>query len=62
MLSSRQTLEGKLAKAEANLKIAVTQLAGATGDQSAARENLERARSSCREAHAAVVKLDYTGR
>ncbi|OFZ97277.1 MAG: hypothetical protein A3H35_09485 [Betaproteobacteria bacterium RIFCSPLOWO2_02_FULL_62_17] len=62
MVTIRHTLEVALAKAEANLQHAVTRLANVGGDRAIASDNLDKARASCRNAHAALTKLDHAER
>jgi hypothetical protein len=62
MSTTRQTLEVALAKAEANLQQAVTKLAAGGADRAPASDNLDKARANCREAHAALTKLNYSER
>ena len=59
-MTRRKELESALAKAEANLQRAVTLLATPGVDQSAAGDELAKARANCRLARAAINELDNT--
>jgi len=57
-LTKRKALEDALAKAESHLRHAVKELADGGGFRNTATEDIDKARASCREARAALNKLD----
>jgi hypothetical protein len=57
-VSTTKALESILAKAESHLQQAVKLLAGGAGDQSTAREAVEKARANCRDARAALTRVE----
>ncbi len=59
-MTTQEILESTLAKAVANLQRAVDALAVPGCDQSAANEDLNKARASCRSAYAALNGLART--
>lgn len=61
-MTRRQTLEAALARAEADLKVAVTEHAAAGSDRFTAGDTLDKARATCRSAHAALMDLDNAER
>lgn len=61
-MTRRKTLEGALAKAEADLQRAVTQLAAEGAERGDAKDVLDKARASCRAAHAALTEFNNAER
>lgn len=61
-MTRRKTLEDALARAEADLQRAVTLLAADGADRSDAKDVLEKARASCRVAHAALTEFNNAER
>lgn len=57
-MTKRKNLETAVANAEALLKHAVKELADGGGFRNNATENIEKARANCREARAALTKLE----
>ncbi len=60
-MTRRNHLEGALARAEAELQLAVTKLA-ADGAHGAAKDVLDKARANCRLAHAALTDFNNAER